>query len=126
MTDVSEYDRAIELWETLRALAVESDAISDLAVLAVHKPYTGVEYILCAECGDVLWRRCPELRRVSDGFGISVGVGMPCPFSDYPCPLDVRTHYHYSARPGDPMHVVRYGSDEDKAAHPPHGLRGRM
>lgn len=125
MADAREFARAVELWETLAALAADADAIAALTVLAVHKPYAGIEYVLCAECGgDTLWRKCPEMRRVADGFGIAVGVGMPCSYGDSSCPLDARTHYHYSARPGDPVHVVRYGSDEDKAAFPPHGHGG--
>lgn len=125
MADAHEYVATEQLWETLKALSVETEALADLALLDVHQPVADIEYVRCAECG-TLWRNCPEVRRVAENFGITIGVGQPCPYpGPPPCLLDVRTHYHYTARPGDPVHAVRYGSAEDKAAYPPNGLGGR-
>lgn len=125
MADAREFVAAEELWENLKALSAETDALADLLTLDSHQPVAATEYVRCAECG-VLWRNCPEVLRVAGNFGITVGVGQPCPYAGPPrCLLDVRTHYHYSARPGDPEHVVRYGSAEDRSAYPPNGLGGR-
>lgn len=125
MADQREFAEAELLCDNLKALSFETGALADLALLDAHQPVASAEYVYCAECG-VLWRNCPEIRRIAEGFGITVGVGQPCPYPGPPqCLLDVRTHYHYTARPSDPVHVVRYGSDEDRGAYPPDGRGGR-